>query len=84
VKTRIYPEAKKEEIMKANVGSPDRINRLVLAVGFFYLAFFALSGTWAIVTGVLGVVMLGTAAISYCPLYAPLGIGTYPVRTDFV
>jgi len=64
-------------------GTLDRIVRLMLTVGLFYLA-FTLSDTWAIVTDELGVVMLATAALSYCSLYALLVISTCPVRTDSV
>ncbi|MFZ5990588.1 MAG: YgaP family membrane protein [Deinococcota bacterium] len=64
-------------------GTLDRIVRLMLTVGLFYLA-FTLSDTWAIVTDELGVVMLATAALGYCSLYALLVISTCPVRTDSV
>ena len=65
--------------MKLNESNTDRIIRLVLAIVFFVLAFTMLSGVWSIVAGVLGVVMLGTAAIGFCPLYALFGINTCPV-----
>ncbi|MDX2005548.1 MAG: DUF2892 domain-containing protein [Meiothermus sp.] len=65
--------------MKLNESNTDRIIRVVLAVVFFVLAFGPLSGIWAVVAGVLGVVMLGTAAVGFCPLYALFGINTCPV-----
>lgn len=65
--------------MKLNESNLDRIIRLVLAVVFFVLAFAVLGGVWAIVAGVLGVVMLATAAVGFCPLYALFGINTCPL-----
>jgi hypothetical protein len=36
-----------------------------------------MAGTlWGILAAVVGVVMLGTAAMSLCPLYLPLGLST--------
>jgi hypothetical protein len=65
--------------MKLNESNLDRLVRLVLAIVFFVLAFTTLGGVWAIVSGVLGVVMLATAAIGFCPLYALFGINTCPL-----
>ncbi len=65
--------------MKPNEGTTDRIIRLVLAVVFFGLAFTVAGGVWVYVALVLGGVMLLTAAIGFCPLYALLGISTCPV-----
>ncbi len=67
--------------MIANVGSMDRAFRLVLGVALISVAMF--SG-WTIFDGValkygavaVGIVMLATAAIRFCPLYTILGIKT--------
>jgi hypothetical protein len=62
--------------MKKNVGSADRIIRTVAAL---VIAFFLLNGT---ITGTLGIVigvvilLIGTSAISLCPVYALLGISS--------
>jgi Protein of unknown function (DUF2892) len=65
--------------MKPNMGNADRIIRVLLAAVFAYLYF---SGT---VTGILGLVLviLGgvfvlTSLISFCPLYALVGLNTCP------
>jgi uncharacterized membrane protein len=65
--------------MKKNMGSIDRVIRVVLAVAFGLLVLTGtVSGVLAIIMGVLAVVFLGTAAIGFCPLYAPFGISTCP------
>jgi hypothetical protein len=41
-----------------------------------------LSGLWQIVAGVVGLVLLVTAAIGICPLYSVLRINTCPVKPE--
>lgn len=65
--------------MKRNESNTDRIIRLVLAVVFFALA-FTLNGALVWVVGLLGVIMLVTAAVGFCPLYALFGISTCSVK----
>jgi hypothetical protein len=63
--------------MKANMGLVDRAIRVVLAVIVGVLYFTGqISGTLAIILGVLAIVFLLTSLISFCPLYLPLGIST--------
>lgn len=61
--------------MKTNVGGIDRVVRGVLGLA---LIVWALTGGpwWAWI----GLVPLATAAIGFCPLYAPFGISTCPKR----
>ncbi len=63
--------------MKRNMGSIDRVVRIILAVavGILYLT-GSITGTAAIVLGVLAVIFLATGATGFCPLYAPFGIST--------
>jgi len=63
--------------MKKNMGQVDRTIRVLaaLAVGFLYWRGI-LSGTVAIVLGVLAVVFVLTSFVSFCPLYVPLGLST--------
>lgn len=58
--------------MKSNVGTLDRLIRLLLAAGLFSL-FFILPGgqKWL---GLIGVVPLVTGLIQWCPLYTLFGI----------
>ena len=57
--------------MKLNESNVDRIIRVVVGVVLLYVGFGgALSGALAVVADVLGVVMLFTGAVGFCPLYA--------------
>jgi Protein of unknown function (DUF2892) len=67
--------------MKKNVGSTDKIIRILLAIVFAALFF---TGT---VTGVLGYVLLAlgaifvlTSLVGFCPIYAVLGMSTCPLE----
>lgn len=60
--------------MKANVGSIDRTIRVVVGIALLALLFLAPAPQkWF---GLLGFVALGTASLSFCPLYTLLGINT--------
>jgi hypothetical protein len=63
--------------VKKNMGTIDRIIRVVLALGVLglYLA-HQITGTAAIVLGVLAVIFVLTSMISFCPLYAPFKFST--------
>lgn len=63
--------------MKANMGTMDRVVRIILAVVFGALYFTGkVSGTLGLVLLVLGAVFLLTSLVRFCPLYAPFGIST--------
>lgn len=63
--------------MKKNLSQADRIIRVILAAVLAVLYFTnVISGTLGIVLLVLAVVFAGTAFISWCPIYAALGIKT--------
>jgi hypothetical protein len=67
--------------MTKNMGSTDRIIRIIAAVAFSALYFTGtVTGTLGIVLLVLGVVFLLTSSISFCPLYLPFGISTCPAQ----
>lgn len=56
--------------MKLNESNTDRIIRAVAGVVLLYLGFGGvLGGALAVVADVLGVVLLITGAIGFCPLY---------------
>jgi hypothetical protein len=63
-----------KKIMRPNVGNTDRIIRAVLGVVLLSLL-FVLDGNirWV---GLLGLVMIGTAAIRFCPVYPLIGLDT--------
>ncbi|MDZ7715183.1 MAG: DUF2892 domain-containing protein [Balneolaceae bacterium] len=63
--------------MKKNMGTFDRIFRTLIAVLIGVLYFMeVISGTVAIVLGILAIVFLLTSLISTCPLYMPFGLST--------
>jgi polyferredoxin len=63
--------------MKVNESNTDRIVRAVLGVVLLFLGFGGvLAGSWAIVAEVLGAIMLLTAAIGFCPIYAVFKLST--------
>lgn len=67
--------------MKPNMGSADRIVRVLLAVVFSILYFTGtVTGTFGVVLLILGGVFLLTSVVSFCPLYAPFGISTCSVK----
>jgi hypothetical protein len=65
-----------------NEGPLDRGIRAVVGVLAFIAGFTMLSGVWQIVAGVVGLVLLVTAAIGICPLYSVLRINTCPVKPE--
>ena len=68
-------------VMKKNMGSADRIIRLIIAAIAIVLYFTGtVSGTLGIVLLVLSGIFVLTSFISFCPLYAPFGISTCIVK----
>jgi hypothetical protein len=63
--------------MKKNMGSTDRMIRIIIAVLIAILYFTnVLTGTLGLILLVLAGVFVLTSLISFCPLYAPLGLST--------
>ena len=63
--------------MKQNMGTIDRIVRLIAVVVIAALYFTGqISGTLAIVLGVVAVIFLVTSLIGWCPAYLPLKLST--------
>jgi hypothetical protein len=63
--------------MKKNMGSTDKIIRILIAliIGVLYYT-GTISGTVALVLGAFAIIFIITSFISFCPLYMPLGINT--------
>ena len=61
--------------MKKNVGTADRIVRLILGVVIIGLGLYFKSW-W----GVIGIIPLATGLIGYCGLYRLFGINTCKIR----
>lgn len=72
--------------MKKNVGTVERVIRAIVGIVALIAAFTMLDvmagATLGIVAVVVGAVMLGTAAIGWCPPYAIFGISTCSVKSE--
>lgn len=63
--------------MKKNMGTADRVIRILVAVIVIALYFAnVISGTVAIVLLVLSGIFILTSLISFCPLYLPFGLSS--------
>lgn len=63
--------------MKKNMGSADKIIRIIIAVAVFVLYFTGtVSGTLGILLMVFAVIFVLTSLIGTCPLYLPFGLST--------
>jgi len=63
--------------MKKNMGSIDKFVRVLVAVVIGILYFTdQITGTAAIILGIIAVIFLLTSAIGVCPLYLPLKLST--------
>jgi uncharacterized membrane protein len=70
---------KTKKNMKKNMGSTDKIIRVLIAAVIAILFFTnVISGTFGIVLLVLAGVFVLTSLISFCPLYTLFGINTCP------
>ena len=61
--------------MKANVGSIDRVLRIVIGLALVGVAVSGVS-----VWGWIGVVPLATGIFKFCPAYAIFGLNTCPMQ----
>lgn len=66
---------------KRNLHTLDRIVRLVIGVGCFYLGFVDLSiignAIASTLVGIFGIINLFAGIFAYCPVYGLTGISTY-------
>lgn len=58
--------------MTRNLGQFDRIARFILGALLVLLALTGTIGPW----GYLGLILLGTAFVNFCPIYKVLGLKT--------
>lgn len=63
-------------MFKSNVGTIDRILRVILGVALIAMTLTGTIGIW----GWIGVVPLLTAALGSCPLYSVLGLNTCQMK----
>lgn len=69
--------------MKTNMGSADRIIRLIIAAIFATLFFTdTVTGTLGTILIVLAAVFTLTSLVSFCPLYTLFGLNTCKVKNS--
>ncbi len=67
--------------MKTNMGSTDKLIRILIAIVIAVLYFTeTISGILALILGVFALIFALTSFISFCPLYTLLGISTCKVK----
>lgn len=64
--------------MQKNVGSADKIVRIVLGLGLLSLLFLLEAPMKYL--GLIGIVPLATSLMGWCPLYTLLGMNTCKVK----
>jgi len=70
-------------MMKKNMGTADRVFRVVVAAIIATLYFTGtLTGTLGLVLLVLAGVFVATSLVSFCPLYSLVGLSTCPVKDN--
>ncbi|PWB55291.1 MAG: hypothetical protein C3F06_02830 [Candidatus Methanoperedenaceae archaeon] len=72
-----HMETPEVEKMEKNAGTVDRIVRVVIGIILLYaVATGMVQGIPMYIAGILGLMMLVTAALAYCPLYPAMKINT--------
>ncbi|AOV17049.1 hypothetical protein BJI67_08245 [Acidihalobacter aeolianus] len=64
--------------MNANVGTLDRIVRIIIGLALISQVFVGLHTLW----GWIGILPLATGLMGWCGLYTVLGIRTCPLRKE--
>ena len=63
--------------MKKNMGTTDQLIRIAAALLIGVLYYLdVISGTSALILGILALVFVATSLVGFCPLYLPFGINT--------
>jgi hypothetical protein len=60
----------------SNLGNYDRIVRVLLGLAFVAVPFAAGWAVWSGILAAVGAVLIVTAAISFCPIYALFGLSS--------
>lgn len=69
--------------MKKNMGTIDRIIRIILAIAIGILYFTGnISGLAAIILGIFAVAFILTSIIAFCPAYLPIKLSTRKADTQ--
>ena len=62
--------------MKRNIGTIDRVLRVLAGIALVVVGFAVLEGTVGVVVGVIGLIPLATGLIGWCPLYSLFNLRT--------
>jgi len=73
LRAAIHPQ---EEITMKNVGTVDKVIRIILGLVLLALVFVGPQTPW----GWIGIIPLATGLIGFCPLYSVFGINTCPTK----
>jgi hypothetical protein len=65
-----------ENSMVKNVGTVDRVIRIVVGLALIAASLLGYIGLW----GWIGVVVLATGVFRFCPAYWPFGLSTDPAK----
>ena len=60
-----------------NVGSTDKMVRLVAGALLLALGLFGLGGAGGILVSLIGVILLATGALNFCPLFKAIGFSSF-------
>lgn len=66
--------------MSANVGTVDRIVRIIVGLTLIAWALGYIPGMNASIWGWIGLIPLATALVGWCPIYSRIGVNTYCAR----
>jgi hypothetical protein len=69
-------QSSEEAEMNQNVGTIDRVVRIVAGVALIAIVFVGPQTPW----GWIGIVPLATALLGWCPAYTLFGLSTCPVK----
>ena len=68
--------------MKANMGNIDKTIRVLIALAVGVLIYTStITGTFAIVAGILAIIAVLTSIVSFCPFYTLFGMNTCKHKT---
>ncbi len=68
--------------MKANMGTLDKVIRVILAVIAGLLVYYdVIEGVWSYILLTITAVFLLTSLVGFCPLYGLFGLNTCPTKT---
>ncbi len=74
--TQVKSQGEDTIMLKKNVGTVDRILRAIIGIILIAAYFMYPDMAYKLVALIIGLILLATAALSSCPLYAIFGIKT--------